>query len=100
MIQLEEKRHSRRLVCNPETRAAVLSALEPVSDLQFHVQDVAENISHGGISMVSDKLLPADAVMRVEFVVAQSNYVIPSLPKVQWCDNIRGTDKYIISNRY
>jgi hypothetical protein len=99
-VKIEEKRHSRRLLCNLETRSEVLSALEPVQDPQFLVQGLAENISAGGIGMVAEKVVSAESLVRVEFVVPESNFAIPSLLKVQWCDNIPGSTKYKVGLKF
>jgi PilZ domain len=92
-LENEGRRSSPRFPCSVEVTGAVLSTVERPEEAPVFLRGMMQNISRGGVGMISDQLPTIDAVVRCEFAVLGSEAVIPSLLKVRWC-RVQGTRQY------
>jgi hypothetical protein len=63
------------------------------------IEGLTENASKGGIGLISDKLIPTEALVRCEFCLLDS-VIIPTLLKVRWCERVSGSDNYRIGMEF
>lgn len=94
-VEIEDKRDSRRVACELETRGTVLSPVESDEQPQLVLEGTTDNISRGGICLSTDEFVPVDSVVRCEFALPENtSVIIPSLLKVRWFEKPEGTNQY------
>jgi hypothetical protein len=68
--------------------------LELPEQSRMWLRGTTENIGRGGVVMLSDQLLPLDAVVCCEIAISGSPAIIPTLLKVRWSDKVDGKGQY------
>jgi c-di-GMP-binding flagellar brake protein YcgR len=100
-IDLEkERRRTPRFSWVAEMKGSVLSADEISKDFPDSLKAVTEDISAGGVAILADQALPANAVLRCEFAVPGSPSVIPTLMQVRWSESVEGERRYKLGLRF
>jgi hypothetical protein len=94
MREISERRNSPRFPWAADVRIAVVSLLDVPEEDQLSVQGVAENVGHGGVGILSDWLLPLNAVVRCEFPISDSPAFVPTLLTVRWSSKVDGKKQY------
>jgi len=93
-IENGDKRHSARSPWVVEMRGSFLSPLEAPEGPPTLLQGMTNNIARGGVGVLSDWLVPANAVLRCEFAIFGSPANIPTLMRVRWSDKVEGKRQY------
>jgi len=94
-LQIEEKRDSPRSPLDAEITGVFLDQLNPSIDQpRLLLRGKVENISRGGIGVLSDEQAPAEGVVRCEIAISGSLGHIPTLLRARWSDNVEGQGKY------
>jgi hypothetical protein len=83
-----EERNSPRYSLDAEIRVTRASPLVLPQEPPLWVEGKAENISNGGVSILSDDLLPPYEVLRCEITIPGSPVRIPTLAKVRWSHKV------------
>jgi c-di-GMP-binding flagellar brake protein YcgR len=100
-IALEkERRRTPRFSWVVEMKGNVLSADEISKDFPDSLKAVTKDISAGGVAILADQALPANAVLRCEFAVLGSPAVIPTLMQVRWSDSVEGERRCKLGLRF
>src|ERR1700722_10683800 len=90
-INLEkERRRTPRFPWVVEIKGSVLSADEISKDFPDSLKAVTKDIGAGGVAILADQVLPANAVLRCEFAVPGSPAVIPTLMQLRWSEIVEG----------
>jgi len=90
-IDLEkERRRTPRFPWVVEIKGSVLSADEISKDFPDSLKALTKDIGAGGVAILADQALPANAVLRCEFAVPGSPAVIPTLMQVRWFERVEG----------
>jgi PilZ domain len=94
-LQIEEKRDSPRSPLDAEITGVFLDQLNPSMDQpRLLLRGKVENISRGGVGVLSDEQAPAEGVVRCEIAIPGSLGHIPTLLRTRWCDRVEGQGKY------
>jgi hypothetical protein len=64
------------------------------------IKGITENISKGGIGLLSEALLPTNAIVRCEFTFPGNSMSIPTLLQVRWCDQVKTNDSFRIGLKF
>jgi len=100
-IALEkERRRTPRFPWIVEIKGDVLSTEEFSKDFRESLRAVTEDIGAGGVAILADQALPANAVLRCEFAVPGSPSVIPTLMQVRWSGSVDGTRRCKLGLRF
>jgi PilZ domain-containing protein len=100
-IALEkERRRTPRFSWVVEMKENVLSADEISKDFPDSLKAVTEDISAGGVAILADQALPANAVLRCEFAVPGGPAVIPTLMQVRWSESVGGKRRCKLGLRF
>ena len=100
-INLEKERRSTpRFPWVVEIKGSVLSADEISKDFPDSLKAVTEDISAGGVAILADQALPANAVLRCEFAVPGGPAVIPTLMQVRWSGSVEGKRRCKLGLRF
>ena len=86
----KERRRAPRFPWVVEIKGDVLSPDEISGDSPESLKAVTEDIGAGGVAILADQALPANAVLRCEFAVPGSPSVIPTLMQVRWSESVEG----------
>jgi hypothetical protein len=90
-IDLEkERRRTPRFPWVVEIKGDVPSADEISGDFPESLKAVTEDIGAGGVAILADQALPANAVLRCEFALPGSPSVIPTLMQMRWSESVEG----------
>ena len=94
-LQIEEKRDSPRSPLDAEITGVFLDQLNPTVDQpRLLLRGRVENISRGGVGVLSDEQAPAEGVVRCEIAISGSVGHIPTLLRARWCDRVEGQGNY------
>jgi hypothetical protein len=93
-VEIEEKRNSPRFAWVVEIAGTILSPLEVPEQAPLLLRGVTSDISNGGIGMLSDQLVPSNAVVRCETALPGTPVPIPMLLRVRWFDKVEGERTY------
>jgi PilZ domain len=79
------QRQPPRFPCNLELRGSRLASLgvrpdEPKDSIRGRTQ----NVSQGGVCLLTDRLIPASSLVRCEFAIPGNRVAIPTLMQVAW----------------
>jgi hypothetical protein len=100
-IDLEkERRRTPRFPWVVEIKGSVLSVDEISKDSPESLKGVTKDIGAGGVAILTDQALPANAVLRCEFAVSGSPVVIPTLMQVRWSERVEGERRCKLGLRF
>lgn len=94
MVEIEEKRNAPRFSWSGDVSVSVLTPVDLPEQPQLALGIIAENISEGGVGLISDWLPPSNAVLRCEFAIPGSSVSIPTLLILRWSQEVEGKTKY------
>ena len=78
-----------------EITGVFLDQLNPSIDQpRLLLRGKVENISRGGVGVLSDEEAPAEGVVRCEIAIPGSLGHIPTLLRARWSDRVEGHGKY------
>jgi hypothetical protein len=94
VVEIKEKRKARRFDWAGDIRLGVVPSVDLPEQRQLALRSIAENISEGGVGLISDWLPPPDAVLRCEFPIVDSPVFIATLLKLRWSQKMEGKRQY------
>ena len=94
VVEIEEKRNAPRFPWTGDIKVTVLTSVDLPEQPQLALGSIVENISAGGVGLVSDWLPSSNAVLRCEFAIPDSAVSIPTLLRLRWSQEVEGKRKY------
>ena len=100
-IELEkDRRRTPRFPWVVEIKGRILSVDEISNNFPDSLKAVTEDIGAGGVAILADQMLSANAVLRCEFAVPGSPSVIPTLMQVRWFERVEGERRCKLGLRF
>jgi hypothetical protein len=99
-FEAADKRHHPRFQWAVEIVGSVLSPLQAPEQASVSLQGVTKDIGSGGVSVVSDRPVPTNAVLRCQFAISGHPTHIPTLMRVRWSDKVEGINEYNVGLQF
>jgi len=80
----DEKRSTLRFPCLLQATLAVVELLDTPRTETVCAVGYCQNICKGGVGVLSNRLIPENAVLRAEFSIDGCPVALPTLMKVRW----------------
>ena len=94
-----QRRHL-RVACSLELQGRKLAALGDLYKVEPLVRGQIENISRGGVCLLSSGPIPESSLVRCEIEVSQTGVAIPSLMQVRWAEKVSTNGEYRIGLQF
>ena len=97
---IDEKRHTPRALREIRLHISTLSRLAVLEEPTISLQGVTENVSAGGVCLLTDRALPLNSVVRCELAVSETPMSIPTLMQVRWLQSLEAAGKYKVGMQF
>src|ERR1700720_3928880 len=94
--KLSSQRHHDRIPCSLELQGRRLAPLGNFQKPEPVVRGQIENISRGGICLLSSGPIPAASLVRCEIELSHASVAIPTLMLVRWAQRTSTNGRYRI----
>jgi hypothetical protein len=95
-----ERRSFARYPASIELRASLLTRVEVSGGAELSILGNTDNISRGGVCVISDRTIPCNSVLRCEMVVPGSSVGVPTLMQVRWAEKGQDERRYRVGLQF
>ena len=98
----QAQRHDPRFPCSLELRASKLASLGTPQHgpEKTAIRGRLQNVSQGGVCLLTDRSIPASSLVRCEIVVPGTRAAIPTLMQVRWAQKTSTNGRYKIGLQF